>query len=135
VPDALRDGLGREPSEVLASVNYMAVFPEEADVRSIKPDMALLEKLDLQGVIVTAPGREADFVSRFFCPKFGVPEDPVTGSAHCALTPYWAEKLNKKELHARQISARGGELLCVDLGERVKISGQAVKYMEGFIHI
>jgi predicted PhzF superfamily epimerase YddE/YHI9 len=135
MPDALRRGLGREPGEVLSSVNYMAVYPEEDDVRSLKPDMAMLEELDLQGVIATAPGREADFVSRFFCPKYGVPEDPVTGSAHCALTPYWSKKLGKKELHARQISDRGGDLLCTDMGDRVRILGEAVKYLEGFICI
>jgi len=95
----------------------------------------LLMNLDALGVIVTAPGEKVDFVSRFFAPKVGVPEDPVTGSAHNTLIPYWAKKLGKTKLHARQISERGGELFCELRGERVKISGSAVKYLEGEIFI
>jgi predicted PhzF superfamily epimerase YddE/YHI9 len=86
-------------------------------------------------VIVTAPGREADFVSRFFAPAAGVPEDPVTGSAHCTLVPYWARRLGKTQLQARQVSARGGELFCEHRGERVTIAGRAVRYLEGTIHL
>src|ERR1700690_4155901 len=97
--------------------------------------MQALMTIDRFAVIVTAPGREADFVSRFFAPASGVPEDPVTGSAHCALTPYWSRRLGKKDLHALQVSARGGELFCHDGGERVQIAGQAVKYLEGFISL
>jgi len=118
---------------VLCSEDYVAVFSSENDIIELNPDMALLKKLDLRGVIVTAQGKNVDFVSRFFAPKFGVNEDPVTGSAHCALIPYWANKLNKKDLHAHQVSQRGGELFCKDCGNRVIISGRAVQFMEGSI--
>ena len=94
-----------------------------------------MEKLHAQAVLVTAPGDEVDFVSRYFAPKFGIPEDPVTGSAHCVLTPYWSQRLGKNQMRARQISKRGGELLCVHAGQRVSISGQAVLYMSGEITI
>jgi len=97
--------------------------------------MGKLRKLGLRGVVATAKGDEADFVSRFFAPKLGIDEDPVTGSAHCALTPYWARKLNKESLYARQVSGRGGELYCLDRGDRVVISGRAVKYLEGTISL
>jgi len=134
-PKALIDGLGREAMEVLRSENYVAVFSGEDEIRELQPDMGMLRKLDLRGVAVTAQGSSVDFVSRFFAPKFGIDEDPVTGSAHCALTPYWAGKLNKKNLHAHQVSERGGELFCKDCGDRVSISGRAVMYMEGSITI
>jgi predicted PhzF superfamily epimerase YddE/YHI9 len=97
--------------------------------------MLLLKKVDLRGVTVTAKGKGVDFVSRFFAPKYGVNEDPVTGSAHCALVPYWAKKLGKKDLLAHQGSRRGGELLCRDQGDRVIISGRAVAYMQGVITV
>ncbi|MEW5803276.1 MAG: PhzF family phenazine biosynthesis protein [bacterium] len=122
-----------EPLEVLCSEDYFVVFRSESDIMSLTPDMKKLRKLGLRGVIVTAKGDEADFVSRFFAPRLGIDEDPVTGSAHCALIPYWAEKLGRQNLYARQLSARGGELYCTDRGERVVISGRAVKYMEGTI--
>jgi len=134
-PKELPDGIGKEPSEVLCSEDYVAVFSSEDDIIELNPDMALLKKLDLRGVIVTARGKNVDFVSRFFAPKFGVNEDPVTGSAHCALIPYWANTLNKKKLHAYQVSQRGGELFCKDNGNRVIISGRAVQFMEGSITI
>ncbi len=86
-------------------------------------------------IIATAPGRDCDFVSRFFAPAKGVPEDPATGSAHCTLIPYWSQRLGKKKLHARQISKRGGELFCEDRGDRVKIAGRAVKFLEGVIEV
>jgi len=132
-PKELLDGIGKEPLEVLCSEDYVAVFSGENDIIELNPDMAILKKLDLRGVIVTARGKNVDFVSRFFAPKFGVNEDPVTGSAHCALTPYWGNKLNKKNLHAYQVSQRGGEIFCKDCGERVIISGRAVQFMEGSI--
>jgi len=91
--------------------------------------------LDRLGVIVTAPGRDCDFVSRFFAPGVGIPEDPVTGSAHCTLVPYWAKRLGKTSLFARQVSSRGGELWCADQGERVRIAGHCVKYLEGTIEL
>ena len=131
----LVNGLRREPLEVLCSEDYFVLFSSEKQIRELNPDMGMLKKLDLRGVIVTAKGNKVDFVSRFFAPKFGIDEDPVTGSAHCALTPYWANKLKKKNLHAHQVSQRGGELFCKDCGDRVKISGRAVKFMEGSIAI
>jgi PhzF family phenazine biosynthesis protein len=132
-PKELLDGLGKEPLEVLRSEDYMAVFSGQDDIVELHPHMRMLEKLDLRGVIVTAEGKDVDFVSRFFAPKLRIEEDPVTGSAHCALTPYWAKKLGKKDLRAHQMSHRGGELFCRDSGDRVVISGRAVKFMEGFI--
>jgi predicted PhzF superfamily epimerase YddE/YHI9 len=118
---------------VLAARDCMAIYESEDDVRSLKPKMEFLAKLETFAVIVTAPGRRVDFVSRFFAPRQGIPEDPVTGSAHCTLVPYWAERLKKTELHALQVSSRGGELWCEYQGDRVVISGQAVLYLEGNI--
>jgi PhzF family phenazine biosynthesis protein len=125
--------LGMPPKEVLAARDYMLVYETEEQVRALKPDMAGLREVDRFAVIVTAPGRDCDFVSRFFAPARGVPEDPVTGSAHCTLIPYWSRRLGKKQLFARQVSPRGGELWCEDLGERVHISGQAVEFLSGTI--
>jgi predicted PhzF superfamily epimerase YddE/YHI9 len=113
----------------------MAVLGCEAEVRALRPDMARLSALDRFGFAVTAPGETVDFVSRFFAPNLGVPEDPVTGSAHCTLIPYWAERLGKDRLHALQASPRGGELFCERRGPRVSIAGQAVTYLEGTITI
>jgi PhzF family phenazine biosynthesis protein len=136
VPPELIQGLGVDPVEVLASEDFLVVLENEDAVRAITPDFNLLRKLPLRGVIVTAPGLvEYDFVSRFFGPKVGVDEDPVTGSAHCVLTPYWAGKLQKSEMIARQVSARGGILRC-SLGDgRVALSGKCVKYLAGEIFI
>ncbi len=132
-PADLLEGLGKAPLEVLCSEDFFVVYSKEREVRQLTPDTARLKSLDRRGVIVTARGDEADFVSRFFAPKYGIPEDPVTGSAHSALTPYWSAKLGKKDLKARQVSNRGGELFCSDRGKRVLIAGRAVKYMEGKI--
>jgi len=132
-PAALLDGLGIQPGEVLRSTKYLAVFDTEEEVRMLQPNMDALKKLDLMGVIVTAKGTTVDFVSRFFAPKVGVPEDPVTGSAHCVLTPYWAQRLDRNKLHARQISLRGGDLYCELLGDRVVISGRAAMFLKGEI--
>jgi PhzF family phenazine biosynthesis protein len=129
-PEALPKGLGQHPVHVLAADDYVVVFDSEAAIRSIRPDHAHLGTLDLRGVIVTAPGQEVDFVSRFFAPKYGIPEDPVTGSAHCALAPYWAARLGKTRLQAKQLSKRGGEVLCEVNGNRVMLSGRAVTFME-----
>ena len=134
-PRALVNGLGCEPLEVLVSENYMAVFEREEDIVAISPNLDALTQLDLSGVIATAQGKEVDFVGRYFAPKVGINEDPVTGSAHCMLTPYWAEKLDKTQLKARQLSQRTGELGCQLKGERVLISGKAVLYLEGKIWI
>lgn len=133
IPEILIQGLGVRPIELLADNDYLAVFDSEATVRAIKPNHALLELLELRGVIVTAPGTDVDFVSRFFAPKIGIPEDPVTGAAHCKLAPYWAEKLGKNTLSARQVSKRGGNLACEVKADRVILSGSAVTFMEAEI--
>jgi len=135
IPEGLAEALGTTPLEVYRAMDYMAVFESEDQVRSLEPDVAALRRLDLRGVIVTAPGREVDFVSRFFAPKFGVNEDPVTGSAHCKLAPYWAVRLGKNRLTARQLSKRGGSLVCEVAGDRVLISGRAVPYLKGTIRV
>ncbi|HEY3661994.1 MAG TPA: PhzF family phenazine biosynthesis protein [Chthoniobacterales bacterium] len=132
---AVAASLGAEPAKVLKDRDYFAIFASQAEVAAIKPDLAAVAKLDAQGVVVTAPGDDCDFVSRYFAPAAGIPEDPVTGSTHCTLIPYWAQQLGKRELFARQISARGGELFCEDRGERVGIGGEAVTYVEGTIHL
>ena len=134
-PPLLVEGLGKTPTEVLSSEDYMAVFDKEEDVIAMKPNFDALSKLDLRGVMVTAKGKDVDFVSRFFAPRHGINEDPVTGSAHCALTPYWAGKLNKTKLSARQVSKRTGHIECELKGSRVLLSGKAVKYMEGKIKL
>jgi len=130
---ALAEALGAAPLDLWESRDYMAVFETEEQVRGLRPHMDALARVGHFAVIVTAPGREADFVSRFFAPAGGIAEDPVTGSAHCTLIPYWARRLGKARLHARQVSARGGELYCEHRGERVTIAGRAVRYLEGAI--
>lgn len=130
-PEALAAGLGRAPVETLRSVDFLAVFEREADVRALRPDMGRLATVEARGVIATAPGDTCDFVSRFFGPQSGVPEDPVTGSAHCELAPYWARRLGKNTFQAQQISPRGGDLGVVLTGARVLISGRAVTVMRG----
>jgi PhzF family phenazine biosynthesis protein len=135
MPTLLVDGLGCYPLELLAGSDYMAVFSSEEDVEAIRPDVTLLERLDRRGVIVTAPGKTSDFVSRFFAPKLGISEDPVTGSAHCELAPYWSLRLNKKRLFASQLSKRKGALYCEVRGNRVFLSGQAVLFMKGTITV
>jgi PhzF family phenazine biosynthesis protein len=132
---AVAEALGARPRAVLASRDYLAVFESEEEVRALKPDVARVAALDRMAVIATAPGRDCDFVSRFFVPSLGIPEDPVTGSAHCTLVPYWSKRLGKASLFARQVSARGGELWCEDRGERVKVAGRCVKYLEGTIEL
>ena len=135
-PSGLIEALGgAKPKEILKSRDYMLVYENEAEVKAIEPDFIALAKLDAHAVIVTAKGDNADFVSRFFAPAVGIPEDPVTGSAHCTLIPYWAEKLSKNELFARQISRRGGEVFCELQGDRVKIGGGAVLYLKGEIYV
>ncbi len=134
-PKALICGLGATPKEVFKARDYLAVFSSEAEVRALQPDFAALKTLDCLGIIVTAPGADCDFVSRFFAPGAGVAEDPVTGSAHCTLIPFWAQRLGKTKLFARQVSARGGELYCELVGERVRIGGRAVHYLRGEIQI
>jgi PhzF family phenazine biosynthesis protein len=111
--------------------DYMVLLTDEAAVANLQVDFSLLKRVPSRGLIVTAKGNDVDFVSRFFGPQSGIDEDPVTGSAHTTLTPFWAERLTKNRLTARQISARGGELWCKYLGNRVEIAGQAVTYMVG----
>ncbi|HTM57874.1 MAG TPA: PhzF family phenazine biosynthesis protein [Candidatus Udaeobacter sp.] len=132
-PAALIAALGARPVETLRSRDLLCLFEREADVRALEPDMAALLALGVHAVIVSAPGNDSDFVSRFFAPSVGVPEDPVTGSAHCTLVPWWSKRLGKKKLFARQVSARGGELWCEDRGDRVEIAGHATLYLEGSI--
>ena len=134
-PEFLIKGLGKPPLLTLKAQDYIAVYGDEEEVRSIVPNQTLLNQLDLRGVTITAPGGNTDFVSRFFAPKFGIPEDPVTGSAHCELAPYWADRLNKNILHAMQVSRRVGEIFCEVKPCRVIISGRAVTFMKGEIYL
>ena len=131
--DAIAAALGGAPTKVLASRDGFAVYGSEAEVAALEPNMHLVAQLDHIGIIATAPGDSVDFVSRFFAPAHGVPEDPVTGSAHCTLIPYWAGELGKSDLFARQISPRGGALWCRHQGERVSIAGHCAPYMRGVI--
>jgi PhzF family phenazine biosynthesis protein len=135
VPEELIEALGIKPQEVWAAKAYMAVYESEDEILELRPNMEQLSRLDKYGVIVTSPGQTADFVSRFFAPGVGIPEDPVTGSAHCTLIPYWSDCIGKQTLLAHQVSKRGGELLCQDLGDRVKMAGRAVLFAEGIIHL
>ena len=136
MPDGLLEGLNyKMPVEIMRSRDYFLVYESEQDIIDMVPNHYALSKINAIGVIVTAPGKEVDFVSRFFAPNCGVPEDPVTGSAHCNLIPYWAEKLGKIQLHAYQLSARKGELWCEHKGERVLMSGNAVTYLKGEIYV
>lgn len=134
-PPALVAGLGKPPEQVLGGFDYIAVYETEEDVRALAPDFAQLRLVDLRGVIVTAPGREVDFVSRCFFPKLGINEDPVTGSAHCELAPYWRSRLGRDTLQARQLSRRGGSLGCAVEGDRVLLSGKAVDFMIAEIRV
>ncbi|MEN8188418.1 MAG: PhzF family phenazine biosynthesis protein [Thermodesulfobacteriota bacterium] len=135
VPPNLIAALGVQPEEVLSCEDLLVVFQSQNDVEQLTPVFNLLKKIPQRGVIVTAPGNDADFVSRCFFPNLGINEDPVTGSAHCTLTPYWAKRLDKTELEAHQVSSRGGKLRCKIDGSRVVMYGQAVKYLEGLIEI
>ena len=135
-PPLLSQALGAEPLEVLKSRDLLAVFQNESTIRNMNPDFDKLKQIrDTFAIIVTAPGEKSDFVSRFFAPRAGIPEDPVTGSSHCTLIPYWAERLNKNKMHAFQLSKRGGELFCENSGDRVRISGHAVLYAKGELYL
>jgi len=128
--------LGVAPTKVLGSEeDILVVLENEQRVRDLEPNLTALARMDCRGLIVTARGKSADFVSRFFAPAVGIPEDPVTGSSHCVLVPYWAGVLKKESLHAIQVSKRGGELFCRDRGSRVSIAGRAALYLEGVITI
>ncbi|HET7369416.1 MAG TPA: PhzF family phenazine biosynthesis protein, partial [Gammaproteobacteria bacterium] len=134
-PPLLAQALGQPPMTVLADFDYVAVYESEADVRALAPDFAALATLDRRGVIATAPGGEVDFVSRCFFPALRINEDPVTGSAHCELAPYWAGQLGRTRLQARQLSRRGGHVGCEVRGDRVYLSGHAADYLVGEIRV
>ena len=137
-PKEIVSGLHSSPQEVLSSIgdpNYLVIFETEDQVRHEKPDLAMLEKLHPCGVVISAPGKSVDFVSRYFMPSSGIPEDPVTGSIHCALGPYWAKRLGKTQFQARQLSKRGGELGVELRGDRVILTGSAVCFLKGTIYL
>jgi predicted PhzF superfamily epimerase YddE/YHI9 len=135
-PPGLFAALGGAPREVLRARDHLIVYDTAAEIVALNPDLAALAKVDCWAAIVTAPGESGvDFVSRFFAPAQGVPEDPVTGSAHCTLVPYWAKRLGKMQLEARQLSRRGGALYCALQGDRVNIGGRAVVYLDGQIEV
>ena len=133
VPDGLEEAIGADIREFRAAVMNMAVLDSEAAVRAVAPDLAYIRDLGGDGLIITGPGATCDCASRYFAPHCGIDEDPVTGSAHCTIIPYWAAKLGKDTLHARQVSKRGGDLWCRLAGDRVLISGYATLYMTGEI--
>jgi PhzF family phenazine biosynthesis protein len=136
-PAALKVGLGAQPTQLLSAdggQHLFAVFENEQQIRALNPDFGTLRTLQA-GIIATAPGSESDCVVRYFAPSFGVDEDAGTGSIHCALTPYWSERLRKNSVHSRQLSRRGSELFCELKGNRVEIAGSAVKYLEGWIEV
>ena len=138
---AVEKSFGVKPSAAFKAMDYMVLLDSEEALRGLRPDFAALKPLAAEagfggadfGVIATAKGADCDFVSRFFAPSVGIDEDPVTGRAHCSLTPYWSNALGKARLHARQLSARGGELFCEDRGGRVRVGGRAVRYLRGEI--
>jgi PhzF family phenazine biosynthesis protein len=136
-PSGLADALGAVPREVwVNSFNYMAVLENAHIVRQLSPEMAAIARMDRPGVIVTAPGDGIyDFVSRYFAPAKGIPEDPVTGAAHCMLAPYWAKRLGKTKLRAFQASRRGGEIVCNLANDRIELEGTCVFYLEGEVEI
>ena len=137
IPQIILDAIQVSPVEVLKSRDYVLVFETEEAIRRIEPNQSILDQINLDpgGIVVTAKGDEVDFVSRFFTPQASIFEDPVTGSAHCSLIPYWSERLGKESMHALQVSPRVGKLFCKNLGERVLIAGEAVTYLEGSITI
>ena len=134
--NSITDGFNIKPRLAFkGKTDYLLIYDSENEIRSLKPDLTTISKLDVRGIIVSSKGEKTDFVSRFFAPQVGVNEDPVTGSAHTTLTPYWSEILNKKELTAMQLSKRTGFLICKNLNERVEISGQCKLYLSGEIYI
>lgn len=135
LPIEIEQAFDIKPVACLKAEDYILVFNDENEILNAKPKFEHLKNIDLRGVIITAKSKDCDFVSRFFGPKCGIDEDPVTGSAHTQLIPYWSEKLSKNKLHAKQVSKRGGELFCERLNDRVSIAGYAVKYLQGEIEI
>lgn len=136
MPAVAQEAFQVQPAEALAcGPDLILVFESEEQLKALKPDFEKIKSLSKRGVVATARGAQSDFVSRAFFPQLGIPEDPVTGSTHCALTPYWSEKLSKKSLHARQLSERSGELWCTLLTGRVELKGQALLYLKGTVEI
>ena len=136
IPDILVEGVGQAPEfSYRTTSDYMLVYKSEKQIKKLKPDFLKILKVGMRGIIVTAPGDTHDFVSRFFAPQSGIDEDPVTGSAHTSLIPYWAERLEKEEMVARQLSKRGGILYLKTLGKRVEIGGHAITYLSGKIKV
>lgn len=132
----IENAIGLVPNRIIkGKTDYLLIYNSQAEIEAISPNFHLLDQCDCRGVIVSAPGNDVDFVSRFFAPNCGIPEDPVTGSAHTTMIPYWSKTLNKTKLSAKQLSKRGGNLACEYLGERVKISGNAVTYLIGEIQL
>ena len=133
---AVYTATGLKPIETyIGDINMLAIYENEEQIKAIEPDFENLAKLEGQGLIISSPSDDFDFVSRYFCPKYGINEDPVTGSAHTTLIPYWSNKLNKTILHAKQVSSRGGELFCKNKEQRVLIAGDAKLYMKGELKI
>jgi PhzF family phenazine biosynthesis protein len=130
---AIVAALGATPREVYRARDLLAVFDTQQEVEALQPDFRAITLLETFAVIASAPGKECDFVSRFFSPKVGIPEDPATGSSHCTLVPYWSERLGKKKLHALQLSRRRGEIFCEHQGDQIEIAGRAVEYLRGHI--
>lgn len=135
IPEEIVQAFNGMPIECLKAEDYIVVFGSEDEIRAAQPELSLLKNVDLRGVVITAQSNRYDFVSRFFAPKLGVDEDPVTGSSHTQLVPYWSKVLGVKKLHAKQVSSRGGELFCELAGNRVLIAGKAIKYLTGEIEI
>ena len=131
--DLLSEALGKEPIEILAHRDLIAVFNNQDEILSLNPDLEKLKQIDYLSIVVTSKGNNSDFVSRNFAPKLGIPEDPVTGSSHCELIPYWSNKINKKEMIAFQISERGGKIYCTYKDNRVLIGGEAITFLRGEI--
>jgi predicted PhzF superfamily epimerase YddE/YHI9 len=135
ISDQIVSAVGMRPREALLARDLLVIFEREEEVRAFRPGFERIASVDAFALIISAPGDTVDFVSRFFAPRAGVPEDPVTGSAHCTLVPYWAARLGKPKLVAKQLSARGGDLSCELRGDRVLISGNAVEYLRGEIDV
>jgi PhzF family phenazine biosynthesis protein len=137
LPVGVTEAVGATPDKSWEAQGnmLMLLFESEDEIKSLNPDMSALNKLEFDEIIVTAKGTDADFVSRLFAPRIGIPEDPVTGATHCSLIPYWAQQLKKEKLYARQLSSRGGELFCELAGSRVKIGGNATLYLKGEIYV
>lgn len=135
IQPVLVEGLGIRPLATFLSRDLLALFNSQEEIVTIKPRFELLSGVSEHGIIITAPGKNCDFVSRFFAPAMGINEDPVTGSAHSTLIPFWFNKLNKVEMHTFQLSERTGELFCKYLGDRVEIGGRAITYLQGHIYL